>query len=224
MLNARRLAPIAVLASVLITPAGASTARAAAPEWGDPVQAATDAVPTTAEAAVSHAVNTLDRVLNVTFTDGDGRPVTLEGELAEGPVVLIFYRGGWCGYCVGQLKEFESAGSATSSAAGGRIIAVSTELPRVRRQNPREEQDSAIRGSQRPRTPLRQPGVSASRGANERYGKIGVMAKYKGNEKGEIPLGVTYVIDAQTASIRWAFIDRTTTPKRATPDQHRSRR
>jgi peroxiredoxin len=212
MLNARRLAPIAVLASVLITPAGASTARAAAPEWGDPVQAATDAVPTTAEAAVSHAVNTLDRVPNVTFTDGDGRPVTLEGELEKGPVVAIFYRGGWCGYCVGQLKEFESARSRIE-AAGGRIIAVSTELP----QFARETREKAKLGY----PILSDPGAIASRALgiawrNERYGKIGVIAEHQGNEKGEIPLGVTYVIGTD-GIVRHAFMTADYT-ERATPD------
>jgi hypothetical protein len=36
-----------------------------------------------------------DRVPAVTLPDEDGRPVTLSGLLARGPVVLSFYRGRW---------------------------------------------------------------------------------------------------------------------------------
>jgi peroxiredoxin len=38
--------------------------------------------------------------------DQQGYPWSLSGQLEEGPVVLIFYRGDWCPYCNGQLASY----------------------------------------------------------------------------------------------------------------------
>jgi thiol-disulfide isomerase/thioredoxin len=35
-----------------------------------------------------------------TLPDADGKPVTLSRALRDGPVIVSFYRGGWCPYCV----------------------------------------------------------------------------------------------------------------------------
>lgn len=50
--------------------------------------------------------------------DQQGYPWCLSGQLEEGPVVLVFYRGDWCSYCNGQLasyarrlEEFERRGA-----------------------------------------------------------------------------------------------------------------
>ncbi|MCB9751233.1 MAG: peroxiredoxin family protein [Myxococcales bacterium] len=37
--------------------------------------------------------------------DEGGAPVSLDAKLPHGPVVLYFYRGFWCRYCVRQLEE-----------------------------------------------------------------------------------------------------------------------
>ena len=36
--------------------------------------------------------------------DADGKLVTLESRLTNGSVVLTFYRGGWCPYCISRYK------------------------------------------------------------------------------------------------------------------------
>lgn len=41
--------------------------------------------------------------------DGHGRTFILADRLAQGPVVLVFYRGRWCPYCIAQLEELEKA-------------------------------------------------------------------------------------------------------------------
>lgn len=57
-----------------------------------------------------------------------GESIQLYKLLAEGPVVLTFYRGGWCPYCSialrglqRELKEFR--------ALGAELVAISPELP-----------------------------------------------------------------------------------------------
>lgn len=38
--------------------------------------------------------------------DSFGNQINLADELAKGPVVLTFYRGGWCPYCNRQLRAY----------------------------------------------------------------------------------------------------------------------
>ncbi|MFC1650273.1 peroxiredoxin-like family protein [Candidatus Latescibacterota bacterium] len=54
----------------------------------------------------------------------DGEPLDLNEEIKKKPAVLMFYRGGWCGYCnaqMGQLQEIED----DIVALGYRIFAIS---------------------------------------------------------------------------------------------------
>ena len=58
----------------------------------------------------------------------DGRAVSLHGLLAEGPVVVVFYRGGWCPYCNLQLRALQAV-MPQIEAAGGRLVAISPQTP-----------------------------------------------------------------------------------------------
>lgn len=60
--------------------------------------------------------------------DALGREVSLYEELSKGPVVLTFYRGGWCPYCNRQLRAYQEI-LPDIQALGGRLIAVSPQLP-----------------------------------------------------------------------------------------------
>jgi thiol-disulfide isomerase/thioredoxin len=42
-----------------------------------------------------------DAAPELTLPDSLGRPVNISTLWANGPIVLLFYRGGWCPYCVG---------------------------------------------------------------------------------------------------------------------------
>jgi peroxiredoxin len=50
-----------------------------------------------------------DRAPDASLHDVDGRPVTLSSLYADGPVLLIFYRGGWCPYCNAQIHGLTRA-------------------------------------------------------------------------------------------------------------------
>lgn len=45
-----------------------------------------------------------DTAGDFTLPDATGEPVTLSDRLADGPVVLSFYRGDWCSYCNVELR------------------------------------------------------------------------------------------------------------------------
>jgi peroxiredoxin len=54
--------------------------------------------------------------------------VDLDTLLKQGPVVITFYRGGWCPYCNLELKAFQEV-LPEIEAAGGSLVAISPEKP-----------------------------------------------------------------------------------------------
>ncbi len=60
--------------------------------------------------------------------DSLGNQINLADELAKGPVVLTFYRGGWCPYCNRQLRAYQEI-LPDIQALGAQLIAVSPQLP-----------------------------------------------------------------------------------------------
>jgi peroxiredoxin len=63
-----------------------------------------------------------------TLPDARGGDVALSDLLADGPVVLVFYRGAWCPYCNLQLAAFQSA-IEHIRAEGATLVAVSPQTP-----------------------------------------------------------------------------------------------
>ena len=69
-----------------------------------------------------------DRAPDFTLPDQLGNRVSLAGELEQGPVVLIFYRGAWCPYCNAMLRTY-GLRAAEFSQRGARLVAVSPQTP-----------------------------------------------------------------------------------------------
>lgn len=63
-----------------------------------------------------------------TLPDHAGRPVGLRRALQGGPVILTFYRGGWCPYCNLELRAYQAL-SAEMKRVGVRLLAVSPQTP-----------------------------------------------------------------------------------------------
>ena len=60
----------------------------------------------------------------LTLPDAKGRAVSLPALWARGPVILVFYRGGWCPYCNATLRAWQSR-MADVAAQGATLVAVS---------------------------------------------------------------------------------------------------
>jgi peroxiredoxin len=60
--------------------------------------------------------------------DPKGRLFRLHSLLIQGPVVLVFYRGGWCPYCNLHLRGFQRA-LPELKKFGAQVVAVSPQLP-----------------------------------------------------------------------------------------------
>jgi peroxiredoxin len=56
-------------------------------------------------------------------------PWSLSGQLATGPVVLVFYRGDWCSYCNGQLVSY-ARNYGEFERRGAQVAGISVDPPR----------------------------------------------------------------------------------------------
>ncbi|GMQ99514.1 MAG: peroxiredoxin-like family protein [Zetaproteobacteria bacterium] len=75
-----------------------------------------------------HSLKAGDAVPDFTLPDAKGGNVHLAGALTQGPVVLSFYRGGWCPYCNLELQALQQA-LPEIQELGAQLVAVSPELP-----------------------------------------------------------------------------------------------
>lgn len=69
-----------------------------------------------------------ERAPQITLPGGDGKPFDVATLLAKGPVIVTFYRGGWCPYCNLELRAYQNL-LPQISAAGASLVAISAEKP-----------------------------------------------------------------------------------------------
>lgn len=77
-----------------------------------------------ASGAAGRALKAGDRAPAFTLEAPDGTPTSSADLLAQGPLVVSFYRGVWCPYCNMELQALEAA-RADFEAAGARLVAIS---------------------------------------------------------------------------------------------------
>lgn len=76
----------------------------------------------------TQALGVGDTLPDATLTDATGQPVTLSSLLAKGPLILNFYRGGWCPYCNFEMKAYQDL-LPEITAAGAGLAGVTPEKP-----------------------------------------------------------------------------------------------
>lgn len=103
-----------------------------APAWvHEPMHRATDEL--IASGAAGHALKAGDAAPAFALQDPDGKPVSSAELLAEGPLVVTFYRGIWCPYCNMDLQAIQAA-LPEVEARGARLVAISPQTaPNSRR-------------------------------------------------------------------------------------------
>jgi peroxiredoxin len=74
------------------------------------------------------ALRTGQRAPHFELPDSNGHKVALRNLLEKGPVIVTFYRGGWCPYCNIALRAIQSQ-LAQIKALGAELVAISPELP-----------------------------------------------------------------------------------------------
>src|SRR6201993_786884 len=69
-----------------------------------------------------------DRAPSIKLRNVRGETVDVSALLKKGPVIVTFYRGGWCPYCNLELKAFQDV-LPEIKAAGASLVAISPEKP-----------------------------------------------------------------------------------------------
>ncbi len=56
---------------------------------------------------IAPGLNVGDKAPDFTLANANGESITLSAELKKGPVILSFYRGDWCRYCVAEHQAYQ---------------------------------------------------------------------------------------------------------------------
>lgn len=146
---------------------------------------------------------------NFKSQDLNGNVVSLKDELASGPVILVFYRGHWCGYCTKYLSELQSHAS-DLSAKGVSIIAVSPETKSYNSTTANEHELSIPILSDSDHSIMKDYGVAFN--VNQMYQdkivkfKDNKLTEFSGQDQAVLPIPATFVI-GQDQKIHYVHYD-----------------
>ncbi|MEM1330605.1 MAG: peroxiredoxin-like family protein [Planctomycetota bacterium] len=148
-----------------------------------------------------------DKAPQFILPDAVGNEVSLDELLAEGPVVLTWYRGGWCPYCNIQLRAYQQILPQIRSL-GASLAAVSPETPDNSLDTAQKNELEFAVLSDKGHTVASKFGLTYTLESDvaEIYSKHFDLLAFNGDDSNQLPVSATYVID-QDRTIRFAFID-----------------
>ncbi len=156
---------------------------------------------------LEQALNIGDTAPEFVLPNAVGANISLYDSLLRGPVVLVWYRGGWCPYCNLQLQHIQKK-LGDIEAAGGQVIAISPELPdktmTTKERHKLEYQvlsdvDNNVADDYR-------LAYSVPDYVVDHYDLSITLNEYNGNDTRRLPLAATYIID-KSGVIEYAFLD-----------------
>ena len=179
--------------------------KTAPPEKANSYQAGIDSV--AASGIYDRALKTGVKAPDFSLKNAQGRPTRLSELLKNGPVILTWYRGGWCPYCNLALAALTEK-MEEITAAGGQLVALTPELP--------EHAEATVKTGKLTFEVL----SDVSNRVAREYGMVFKMTpdvamamqkgvklhERNGDVSDELPLGASYVI-AQDGTITYAFLD-----------------
>lgn len=167
----------------------------------------------------ANAISTGDTAPDFTLPNATGQPVNLSDTLSSGPVILSFYRGGWCPFCNLELQALQQHLPEFRSR-GATLIGVSPETP-----------DHSLATKEKQRLEFEVVSDSNNRVSRD-YGLLFTVYEsmrplylkwgldvpaYNGEDSWELPVPATYLIDTGRV-VRAAHVDKDYT-KRMEPRQ-----
>ena len=148
-----------------------------------------------------------DKAPDFELPNAAGKPVKFSSLLADGPVVVTWYRGAWCPYCNIALKGFQTI-LPEIKAEGASLVAISPQTPDNSLSTVEKDglgfevlSDKGNKIAHAFGVAYKLPSVVSE----QMKGRLD-LSKYNGDSSDELPLGATYVID-KGGVIRYAFID-----------------
>lgn len=155
------------------------------------------------------AKNVGDKAPDFTLKDPVGLDITLSAALKNGPIVLTWYRGGWCPYCNIALAAYQEK-LAEIRAAGADFVALTPELPDKSMTTTEKLKLDFTILTDLNHDVARKYGLvfKLTPEVEKLYKSFFDLTKFNGNAAGdkELPLSATYIID-EKGVIRWAFVN-----------------
>ena len=161
----------------------------------------------TRQNVVINAKKNHDMAPNFSLTNATGKEVQLSDYLKKGPVVLTWYRGGWCPYCNMTLHYLQEQ-LPNIQLKGANLLALTPELP--------DKSMSTVEKHELQFEVLSDVGNKVAKeygivfkltdDVAASYQKGFDLHGYNGDESDELPLAATYVIDQQ-GKIVYTFLD-----------------
>jgi peroxiredoxin len=149
-----------------------------------------------------------DRLPDFRLPDAQNKTFDSSAALAQGPLVIVFYRGGWCPFCNLQLHAMQSI-LPELKKAGATLVAISPQSP--------DNTLSTVEKAKLEFTVLSDENAKIGKSMGLIYEVSGDLkklyevfglnlSKINGSDQWELPLAATYVV-SQDHIIRYAFID-----------------
>ena len=137
-----------------------------------------------------------------------GERIRLSELLNDGPVVITFYRGGWCPYCNLEMQALQRA-LPEIKAAGAQLIAIAPELPEFASQTRDKGNLTFPLLNDSNNETARRYGLVFTLPENLRpiYEGFGIdLPASHGNSDFELPMPAAYIVAAD-GSVAHAFVD-----------------
>jgi peroxiredoxin len=148
-----------------------------------------------------------EKAQDFTLTNATGEQISLYQELKKGPVILMWYRGGWCPYCNLTLRAMQSMLPAFK-AGGAQLFAITPETPDKSLSTAEKNELQYEILTDKDNTVARNYGVvfKLTEDVKKYYEDGFGLSEYNGNDKGELPLAATYLIGTD-GIVTFAFLD-----------------
>jgi peroxiredoxin len=132
----------------------------------------------------------------------------LSEHLKKGPILLIVYRGGWCPYCMAQLKEIQTNLKYFENYKV-QVVAISPDTTQKSLTSKRKFNFSFDVVADENHNLLRKMNLvyKVDSKVLQEYQKLGInLEGFQGNNKGELPVPATYLIGTN-GKIIYSYVD-----------------
>lgn len=152
------------------------------------------------------SLNDFQKNFNFLLPDAQGKFIAFSDLIEKGPLVLSFYRGGWCPYCNLELKVLKSESTAFKKL-GAQLVAISPNSPDKSLTIVEKENLDFVVLSDTNNEVAKSLGISyvVPEYLLKTFAGFGLdLSKHYDRKKVELPMPATYVID-QDLVVRYSF-------------------
>lgn len=149
-----------------------------------------------------------DQMPAFTLNDIKKGKVSSNELLKKGPLVISFYRGGWCPYCNLQLRDLQLHLKDIRST-GAELVTISPEAPDKTAETIKKEELNFYVLSDTNGETIKKFGLmfKLPKDLIEIYKKFGInLTQANASKKWELPLAATYIVN-QKGKVVYAFVD-----------------